>query len=266
MLTANRLPALEGARWLLEGFRVLRAAPLHLMMLSLVFLFAVAFTLSVPGGFAVFWLLTPAFTVGPHAAARSAGRGAPPGVALLAQGFRAEFGALLKLGGIYLAALFLALGATALADDGRLFRAMLGIERLRIDDLLQPELHQALLAWALLETAVLSALWYAPLLVAWHRVPVVKSVFFSGAAIVLNWRAMAVFGVALMLAMLAVSLAALAVATLVARSEAARISAAAFAATWTFLPILFAASWRSYEAIFGAAHTGQDAGRVIPPG
>jgi hypothetical protein len=42
------------------------------------------------------------------------------------------------------------------------------------------------------------------------------------------------------------------VASLVARSEAARISTATFAATWTFVPILFAASWRSYEAIFAA--------------
>ena len=262
MLTANRIPARDGALWIVEGFRVLRAAPLQLMLLSLVLLFAVAFTLSLPGGFAVFWLLTPAFAVGPHAAVRSAGGGTRPGVALLVQGFRGgNFAALLRLGAVYLAALLAALGATALADDGRLFRAMVGIERLRIEDLFQPELHRALLAWALLETSVLSVLWYAPLLVAWRQVPAVKSVFFSAAAIVLNWRAMLAFGAALAAAMLAVSLAALAVATLLARTEAARISAAAFAATWTFLPILFAASWRSYEAIFGAARSGQGDGR-----
>ena len=105
----------------------------------------------------------------------------------------------------------------------------------------------------LLITAVLSALWYAPLLVAWHGVAAVKAAFFSAAAIVLNWRAMLALGCALALALLALSLLALAVASLIARSEQARISTAAFAATWTFLPILFAASWRSYEAIFGVA-------------
>lgn len=264
MLTANRIPAAAGALWLVEGFRVVRAAPLQQMMLGLVVLFAVAFTLSLPAGFAVFWLLTPAFVVGPHAVARAAGGRTRPGFALLAQGFSGgfsgEFGALLRLGAIYLAALLAALGATALFDEGRLFRAMTGIERLRVEELFRPELHRALLAWALLETAVLSALWYAPLLVAWHRVPAVKSAFFSAAAIVLNWRAMLAFGAALMLAMLGLSLLALALATLVAKSEAARLSTAAFAATWTFLPILFAASWRSYEAIFGGPPPGGGAG------
>ncbi len=243
----------EGVRWLLEGFRVLRAAPLQLVMLHLVLLFAIAFTLSVPAGFAVFWLLTPAFMIGPHAAVRAAGSGTRPEFALMLAGFRGEFAALLRLGAVYLAALFVALGATALADDGRLFRAMVGIERLRLEDLFQPELHRALLVWALLETTVLSILWYAPLLVAWHGVPAIKAVFFSTAAIVLNWRALLAFGAALTLALLLVSLLALGAASLVAGSEAARISTAAFAATWIFLPILFAASWRSYEAIFGAA-------------
>jgi hypothetical protein len=254
-MRANRVAAAKGLRWLAEGFRVLRAAPLRLMALHLALLLAIAFMLSIPtAGFALFWLLSPALVVGPHAAARAAARGAAPGLALMTEGFRTEFPALLGLGGALLAALVAALGATALADDGRLFRAMVGIERLRIEDLLQPELHRALLVWALLQTAVLSVLWYAPLLVAWHRVPAAKAMFFSTAAVLLNWRAMLVFSGALTLALVLVSLLALAAATLVARTEAARISTAMFAATWTFLPVLFAASWRSYEAIFADAN------------
>lgn len=252
-MNANRVPAAEGARWLAEGLRVLRAAPLQLMLLHLMFLFAVAFTLSIPAvGFAAFWLLTPALIVGPHAAVRAAGRGARPEFGHLLEGFRAALPAQLRLGAIFFVALLAALAATTLADDGRLFRAMTGIERLRIEDLLEPALHRALLLWAVLETSVLSILWYAPLLVAWHGVAPVKSAFFSAAAIVLNWRAMLALGGALLVALLALSLLALALASLVARSEGARISTAAFAATWTFLPVLFAASWRSYEAIFSA--------------
>jgi hypothetical protein len=251
-MKANRVAAGEGARWLLEGLRALRAAPLQLMLLHLVFLFAVAFTLQIPAvGFAAFWLLIPAFMVGPHAAVRAAARGGRPELALMAEGFRASLPAQLRLGAIFFVALLAALAATMLADDGRLFRAMTGIERLRIEDLFEPALHRALLLWAVLETSVLSILWYAPLLVAWHGVAAVKAAFFSAAAIVLNWRAMLALGCALALALLALSLLALALASVVARSEQARISTAAFAATWTFLPILFAASWRSYEAIFG---------------
>lgn len=257
-MKANQVPAGEGARWLLEGLRALRAAPLQLMLLHLVFLFAVAFTLSLPAiGFALFWLLTPAFLVGPHAAVRAAAHGRPPQLALMLEGFRGKLKPLARLGLVFLAALFAALGATALADDGRLFRAMLGIEKLRLEDLLQAELHRALLVWAVLETAVLGILWYAPLLVAWRGVPALKSVFFSTAAIVLNWRAMLAFGAAMIVALLLVSFLALMLASLVARTDAARIATAGFAATWTLLPILFAASWRSYEAIFGE---GRDTG------
>jgi len=252
-MTANRVSAAEGARWLLEGLRVLRAAPLQLMILHLAFLLAVAFLLSIPSaGFALFWVLAPALFVGPHAAMRVAARGLRPEPALMLEGFRVGFAPLARLGAVFLVLLFAALGATALADDGRLFRAMTGIERLTLDDLVEPELPRALLVWALLETGVFSLLWYAPLLVAWHGLPALKAAFFSVAAVLLNWRAMLAFGAATVLALFAASLAALAAASLVSSTEGARISTAMFAATWTFLPILFAGSWRSYQAIFAA--------------
>jgi len=260
-MRANQISATAGARWLIDGLRVLRAAPLQLMLLHLAFLFAVAFLLALPAvGFAIFWLLTPALLIGPHAAVRAAARGRPAELALLGEGFRGEFAALVRLGLVFVAALFAALGATALADDGQLFRAMLGIQKLRVEDLLRDELHQALLVWAALETAVLGLLWYAPLLVAWHAVPAVKAVFFSAAAVMLNWRAMLAFGAAMLAALFAISFLALALAALVARTDQARVLTAGFAATWTLLPILFAASWRSYEAIFAAEPPARDTG------
>ena len=256
-MRANRVSAREGARWLVEGLQVLRAAPLRLMSLHLALFLAIVFLFSIPSvGFALFWLLGPALFVGPHAAMRAAARGARPEPALMLEGFRSGFGALARLGAIFLVLLVAALGATALADDGRLFRAMTGGERLIVEDLAEPDVNRALLVWALLETGIFSALWYAPLLVAWHGVPPLKSVFFSVAAVVLNWRAMLAFSAVMVLAAFAVSLGALAVASVVASTEGARVSTAAFAATWTFLPLLFAASWRSYQAIFGAAASG----------
>ena len=258
-MTANRVSAAEGARWLIEGLRVLRAAPLQLMVLHLAFLLAVAFLLSIPSaGFALFWLLAPALFVGPHAAMRTAARGVRPEPVLMVEGFRVGFAPLARLGAVFLVLLVAALGATALTDDGRLFRAMTGIERLKMDDLLDPELPRALLVWGLLETGIFSLLWYAPLLVAWHGLPALKAVFFSVAAVVLNWRAMLTFGLTTVAALFAVSLAALAAASLVSSTEGARLSTAMFAATWTFLPILFAASWRSYQAIFASAAPARD--------
>lgn len=260
-MKAHRVSAADGARWLIEGLRVLRASPLQLLLLHLAFLLAVAFLLSIPSaGFALFWLLAPALFVGPHAAMRSAARGVRPEPALMLEGFRIGFAPLARLGAVFLVLLAAALGATALADDGRLFRAMTGIERLTMDDLLEPELPNALLVWGLLETTVFSLLWYAPLLVAWHGVPALKAAFFSIAAVLLNWRAMLAFGAASVLALFAVSLAALAAASLVSSTEGSRITTAMFAATWSFLPILFAASWRSYQAIFAGAGQARDTG------
>jgi hypothetical protein len=256
-MTANRLAAGDGVRWLFGGLRVLRAAPLQLLLLHLAFLLAVAFLLALPAvGFAIFWLLAPALLVGPHAAVRAAAHGRRPELALMGEGFRGRFAALVRLGLVFVLALFAALGATALADDGQLFRAMLGIEKLQIKDLLKPELHNALLIWAVLETAVLGFLWYAPLLVAWVGVPAVKAVFFSAAAVVLNWRAMLAFSAAMVAALFSISFLALALASLVAKTDQARLLTAGFAATWTLLPILFAASWRSYEAIFAGSPSG----------
>lgn len=266
-MKANRVSAREGARWLVEGLRVLRKAPLQIMLMHLALLFAVVFFLSIPSaGFALFWLLAPALFVGPHAAMRAAAGAGELEFSQIFAGFRTETAALLRLGAIFLVVLVAALGVTALADDGRLFRAMTGIEKLKMDDLFEAELHNALLLWAILETGIFSILWYSPLLVAWHGVPPLKSVFFSAAAIVLNWRAMLAFGAVMVLALFVLSLGSLAVASLAGaivpslRSEGARISAGAFAATWTFLPVLFAASWRSYQAIFGTAAPARDTG------
>ena len=55
----------------------------------------------------------------------------------------------------------------------------------------------AMLARLLLIAApVLTAFWFAPLLVAWDGVPALKSVFFSFVASLRNWRAFAAYGLA----------------------------------------------------------------------
>ena len=49
-----------------------------------------------------------------------------------------------------------------------------------------------------LQTLLLGALWYAPLLVAWHGLSASKAAFFSAAAAWINWRAFLVYGVTVM--------------------------------------------------------------------
>ena len=171
------------------------------MLLNLAFLFASTIVVALPLiGFAAIWLLFPALMVGPHAVARMASGGATPTPDLLLSGFRQQLPAQLRMGGrVFLAAMLVVLAATALADDGRFAQAMIGRIRLEIGDLQDPGLQRAMLIGAGLQTVLLGALWYAPLLVAWDGLSATKAAFFSAAAALINWRAFLAYGVAVML-------------------------------------------------------------------
>src|SRR5262249_38386851 len=158
----------RGFAWVTEGFLLFRVAPLRQLLMNLAFLIAVTVLIAVPVvGFVATWLLLPALLVGPHAIARAAERGAAPEPALLAAGFRRDLAAQLRLGAVFLVAMALVLAATALVDGGVFAQAMLGKVRLRMEDLQRPEMQNAMLLGAVLQTALIGAVWFAPLLVAW---------------------------------------------------------------------------------------------------
>ena len=252
-MLAHRLEAVAGLRWIAEAFVIFRVAPVRQLLFNLAFLFALTLALSIPMvGFALVWLLAPALMVGPHAIARMASRGAPPGAALLASGFRRDFAAQLRLGGAYLAGMLVVLAATVPADEGSFAQAMLGMAQLAIDDLQSPELQRAMLIGAGLQTALLAALWYAPLLVAWKQLGVMKAVFFSAAATLINWRAFLAYGAGMTLLFAVVLMLALAGAMLFGDSRALQANSALFAVVWTLLPMWFASSYLSYRDVFEA--------------
>src|SRR5260221_4585619 len=199
-LRANRLPAIRRLRWVLEAFTIFRVAPVRQLLLNLAFLIASTIVVALPLiGFAAIWLLFPALMVGPHAVARMAGGGATPAPELLISGFRQQLPAQLRMGGVFLGAMVVVLAGTALADDGRFAQAVMGRARLEIADLQSAELQRAMLIGAGLQTLLLGALWYAPLLVAWHGLSASKAAFFSAAAALINWRAFLAYGLALTL-------------------------------------------------------------------
>jgi hypothetical protein len=256
---ANRLAAGRGLRWVAEAFIVFRIAPVRQLLLNLAFLFAVTVLVAVPVvGFAAIWLLFPALVVGPHAIARAAAGGTTPHPELLISGLRRNLPAQLRLGGFFLAAMLVVLAATALADDGRFAQAMVGRIRLEIGDLQDPGLQQAMLIGAGLQTVLLGALWYAPLLVAWEGVPATKAAFFSAASMLINWRAFLVYGVAVALLFGFVLLLALGGALLFGGSGAAQANSALFAVVWTLLPVWFASSYLSYRDVFGGENTAEN--------
>lgn len=261
-MRANRVDAATGLRWIAEAFAIFRVAPLRQLLYSLAFLFALTITLSLPAvGFVLVWLLVPAFLVGPHAIARTASQGVRPAAAQLVAGFRRDFPAQLRLGGLYLAGMLAVLLATIPADGGRFAQAMAGLAALDLDSLQSVELQRAMLIGAGLQMLLLAALWYAPLLVAWKRLAAVKAAFFSAAAALINWRAFLVYGAVMTLLFALVLMLAMAGAMLIGGARALQANAALFAVVWTLLPVWFASSWLSYRDVFEAG----EAADVAPP-
>jgi hypothetical protein len=249
-------------RWIAESFLIFRFAPLRQLLYGLAFLVALTVAMSMPlVGFALVWLLVPALVVGPHEIARAASRREPPRAELLLAGFRRNFAAQLRLGGVYLAGMLAVLAATVPADGGRFAQAMIGMTRLELDELRGPALQNAMMIGALAQTAMLAALWYAPLLVAWQGIATGKAVFFSAAATFINWRPFLAYGVGMLLLFALVLMLALAAAVLFGGAGALQANSAMFAVLWSMLPVWFAGSYLSYRDVF----ENEDAGGREPP-
>ena len=267
-MRANRLPAIRGLRWVAEAFMIFRVAPVRQLLLNLVFLFVCTIAVALPLiGFAAIWLLFPALMVGPHAIARTAAGGAMPAPGLLLSGFRQQLPVQLRMGGVFLGAMLVVLAGTALADGGRFAQAVIGRAPLELGDLQNSELQHAMLVGAGLQTVLLGALWYAPLLVAWQSLSATKAAFFSVAAALINWRAFLTYGFALMLLFGFVLMLALGGVMLLGGSGAAQANSALFSVVWTLLPVWFASSFLSYREIFSEEVPGEDPPKspTIPP-
>ena len=260
-MQANRLPAVRGLRWVIEAFLIFRVAPVRQLLLNLLFLFASTVVVALPLiGFAAIWLLFPALMVGPHAIARMAAGGEKPTPDLLIAGFRGRFPVQLRVGGIFLGAMLVVLAGTAPADGGRFALAVIGQAPLALADLQSPDLQRAMLIGAGLQTLLLGALWYAPLLVAWHGLSATKAAFFSAAAALINWRAFFAYSVAFMVLFGLVLMLALGGAMLFGGSGALQANSALFSVIWTLLPVWFASSFLSYREVFNDTGTAE-----VPP-
>jgi len=249
-MQARIVEARRGAAWLLDGWRLFRAAPLG--WLAMVFAYWIIMTLAsvVPFiGVAAASIMVPAFSVGFMAAARAASRRAPVELKLLFDGFRHQPKSQLILGVIYLMCLAALLGVTTLADDGALAGWMLTGRRPDEDALQSDDFLQALGAAALLYTPVLMAFWFAPPLAAWHGIGPGKALFFSFAACLLNWRAFLVYGASSALVVVVLPLAVL-LALMLASLKVAAMSLV-FPVLLVLLPTLFASFYASYRDVFG---------------
>jgi hypothetical protein len=185
-LRARVVGAARGARWLADGWRFFRAAPLGwtALVFGYLLLMMVAWRIPVAGAIAAA-VFTPSLSVSFMAVARAASRGAPIELPLLLEGFKLGLRSQIALGVVYAACLAAIVGASSLLlGDGLAGGAT------------APEEPGAGLAGiVLMYTPVMMLFWFAPTLAAWHSTTVPKALFFSFMAFLMNWRAFLVYGV-----------------------------------------------------------------------
>ena len=250
-MQARIVETVHGARWIAEGWRLFRAAPLG--WLAAVFGYWLLMTLVslVPFiGVAAAAVLVPAFSVGFMALARAAGHKAPLDMALLFDGLRHEPRAQVALGVIYFLCLLLVLGVSTFADSGALARWLLTGQRPADEVLQSEEFITALAAAGALYLPVMLAFWFAPPLASWHGTGAAKALFFSFAASMMNWRAFLAYGAVMAVVTLLVPfliVAAFALAGAMAPPAAVII----FPLAILLLPTLFASFYASYRDVFG---------------
>ena len=272
----NIVPAINGWHWVRGGFALFRKNPA--LWLALVFaywlLMAVANVLvsTVPLigpwlGLAVTSVLIPAFSVSFMVFSRELALGRPVGMPLLFSGFRENLPALITLGGLYLLATLLVLGASALADGGLLARWMLFGQKPSAEALAQSDLVLALALASLAYTPVLMAWWFAPTLAAWRGMGAAQSLFYSFFAGLRNWRAFLIYGLAFGL------IGGVAPAIVLIIAMAVRPSSALFSniliysvvpAVLMLVPTLFASFYASYVDIFADREDAQNVDKPLP--
>jgi hypothetical protein len=197
-------------------------------------------------------LAIPGLSVGLMQAARHVERGQPAGVQTLFGSMKTNGRTLLALGALYLCCTLGILGLSTLLDGGDMFRFMMAgnrAERAAVEDadFLLPALFVMLAM-----TPVMMAYWFAPVLAAWHRLPLGKSLFFSFIACWMNWRPFLIYGFGLLLIAGVLPGVLLGILLIIFPGAASFITAAlTIPLALIVAPAIFASFYVSYRDIFG---------------
>jgi hypothetical protein len=205
-MQAQKVPARHGLNWIADGYRLFAKSPLLLVLLIFGYFFILVASTVVPvvGPLAAL-ILVPTFSVGLMVACRSVDAGQAVQWSQLFAGFHLNFPVLLRLGFVYLGSMSAILLVSSLLDGGILMKMTLFGMVPSTDVNLDEDLAQARALTLVLSIPVVMGFWFAPVLVAWHRLPAMKSLFFSYFACARNIAALLLFTAALLGAILAMS-------------------------------------------------------------
>lgn len=252
-MLAQTLPSSAGWRWILGGVAIYRRNPVMLSMLLMAYWFAMVFLNLLPVvGLLAASLAMPGLSVGLMQAARNVDRGAQVGLPTLFESFRDNPRTLLAQGALYLCCTLGALGLSALVDGGDMLRYLTAsnpAERAAVED--ADMTLPSLVVMALL-LPVMMAYWFGPVLAAWHRMPLAKSLFFSFMACWMNWRPFMTYAIGLFLIIGVLPGLLLLIPVLIFPGSAEALVAIVTIPMFLIVaPVVFASFYASYRDIFG---------------
>jgi hypothetical protein len=244
------VPARHGWFWLVRGFFLFRKNPAMWTLLVFTYWILVALVNQIPiAGPLAATLFLPAFSVSFMTICEQLDQHEPLRPILLFAGFRARLPALVTLGALYLLAILLVLGISALADDGALANWVIYGTAPSAAAIRDGSLSSALVIAAAAGTPVVMAFWFAPVLVAWDGMGAAKALFFSFFASWRNWRAFLLYGAVLAAAGAALSVM-LVTAALVLRGQPDLLRLGLIASVLTTMPTLFGSFYAAYRDVF----------------
>ena len=257
----------RGIGWLEESYGLFRRAKLRWLVMVLAYYLVLGAIELVPFAGWLVVILKPVFGVGFLAAAWNHERGVPPSPRHLFQGFRSNLKALLPLGGVLLAGIFLAVGATALVDGGQLVDLLLhpappdldqsAAARRFSETLVQPRVQLGMMFGAACALPTILALWWAPALVVFQDAGALTALRMSLRACLANWRPLLQYAiVAFFFGAIVPSLLVLVVALVIPASLSPEVPALLLALySWCYIAVLQISDYVSYRDVFHAGET-----------
>jgi hypothetical protein len=258
----------RGFGWLKEAYAMFSGARLAWILLLLCYYMMLVFVDFIPfvGGLAA-PLLKPVFAVGFLAAAWTQERGGVPALRQLFQGFRSNVLALCSLGVLFAVGMLIAIGSTALIDDGKLFDLLTNpapqeldqeaVARRLTETLSDTQVQLGMLAAAMCAIPTLLALWWAPALVVFQDANAVTALVASLRAALANWRPMLRYVLSVFFFGGVVPILAGTLVTLVVPAPAGRALALGLMLPYElcFVATLHIADYVSYRDVFHAGET-----------
>ena len=245
-MEAKVVAAGRGWQWLAEGWSLFRKNPVVWLALTMLLavLWAVSFIIPVLGPL-LFNLLSPALFAGLMLGCRALENGEPLEIAHLFAGLKRHGAPLVTVGGVYLVGTVIVVGIVLVVAGGSTLPAVLSKPDADIEALRAAARSMALAfaAGALVYLPLLMLIWFAPMLVVFQGLAPVAAMKISFTACVSNTAPFLVYGVAILLAWLVLSLPA------ALGFVGGVLVIALFVAS---IPVLICSVYASYQDIFAA--------------